>query len=157
MNGTFQKWANYKHLSNNVAQTGITAYNNPYVVYDSQIIHVVTVTGLLPGVTYYYKPVDSCRLFSFKMPPKSDGKGSSIINLFVYLNLRYFHTYSTYMYNTYIHKRYMKSSSMHICTFIHTFINTYSNGHNFCKIRFLKTIDNEYLYKRCLYEVFCVK
>ena len=96
MNGTFQKWANYKHLSNNVAQTGITAYNNPYVVYDSQIIHVVTVTGLLPGVTYYYKPVDSCRLFSFKMPPK----GSSIFNLFVKI-LSYIHTY-IYTVHTYI-------------------------------------------------------
>jgi hypothetical protein len=33
----------------------------------------------------------------------------------------------------------------------------YSYGHNFCKIRFLKAIDHEYLYKRCLYEVFYVK
>jgi hypothetical protein len=36
-------------------------------------------------------------------------------------------------------------------------LHMYSNGHNFCKIRFLKAIDHEYLCKRCLYEVFCVK
>ena len=33
----------------------------------------------------------------------------------------------------------------------------YSNGHNFCKVRFFKAIDHENLYKRCLYEVFYVK
>jgi hypothetical protein len=86
VNGTLQKWANYKYISNNVAQTGITAYNNPYVVYDSQIIHVVTLTGLVAGKTYYYKPMDSCKQFSFKMPPQSNGTGSCYIDVFWYSN-----------------------------------------------------------------------
>ena len=41
VDGKIQTWANYKRINNNIAQTGIAAYNNPYVVYDSQIIHVL--------------------------------------------------------------------------------------------------------------------
>ncbi len=71
---------------------------------------------------------------------------------------------------SYGHSRYLAiwvlgRSYIESISFIHTlnflvtapFIHTYSNGHNFCKIRFLKAIDHEYLYKRCLYEVFYVK
>ena len=68
INGSFQKWANYKKLSSNVPLTGLTAYNNPYVIYDSQIIHTVVLSGLKAGQTYYYKPINSCKYFSFKTP-----------------------------------------------------------------------------------------
>mmetsp|Transcript_24268 Transcript_24268/g.33296 ORF Transcript_24268/g.33296 Transcript_24268/m.33296 type:complete len:626 (-) Transcript_24268:167-2044(-) len=77
INGTSQHWANYYMSTSSTPVLGITRYNNPYMYYDSQILHTATLTGLVAGKTYYYKPVDSCQLFSFKMPPKSDGTSKS--------------------------------------------------------------------------------
>jgi len=77
INGTTQQWANYYKVTTSTPVTGIAKYNNPYMYYDSQILHTTTLTGLVAGQTYYYKPIDSCQLFSFKMPPKSDGTTKS--------------------------------------------------------------------------------
>ena len=55
--------------------------------------------------------------------------------------------------------RFSISNNTHNCILqkLWTLLYIHSNGHNFCKIRLLNAIDHEYLYKRCLYEVFCVK
>ena len=44
-----------------------------------------------------------------------------------------------------------------ISTYVYVYVYMYKNGHNFSNIRYLNTIDRGYLYKRCFYEVFCVK
>ena len=53
-----EHWANYYQVKS--VQQGFGAYNNYYMVYDSPYIHTVTLTGLIPGQVYYYRPAASC-------------------------------------------------------------------------------------------------
>lgn len=67
---TKQPYANYKAVTK--VQTGIGAYNNPYMYYDSPFIHSVTLSGLTPGETYYYRVSGSCEVFHFTLPEVND-------------------------------------------------------------------------------------
>lgn len=73
VDGVKEKWSNYEYMASNTPLTGLQAYNNPYMYYDSPHIHQATLSGLKPGVTYYYRPSDSCRDYEFTMPLVSDG------------------------------------------------------------------------------------
>jgi acid phosphatase type 7 len=78
VNGTKMTWANYKYLAPGSSPvTGLGQYNNPYMVYDSPIVNTAEVKNLLPGHTYYYRPLDSCdEVFDFIAPSVSSGKAS---------------------------------------------------------------------------------
>lgn len=77
VDGEFEPWGNYVKLTPTSSVTGLGAYNNPYMIYDSPIIHQVTLRGLTPGKKYYYKPLSSCMTFSFTLPAVSDGTEKS--------------------------------------------------------------------------------
>lgn len=62
---TGEKWDNYKVVKS--VQTGLGAYNDPFMVYDSPFIHTVTLTGLIPGQAYYYRPAASCVGTSYRV------------------------------------------------------------------------------------------
>ena len=51
--------------SGSASQLGYSFQGN---YYDSPMIYSATLTGLVGGTTYYYKPSDNCGLFSFVMP-----------------------------------------------------------------------------------------
>jgi hypothetical protein len=55
---TGEHWANYYQYTS--VHQGLGDYNNPYMVYDSPFVHTVTLTGLIPGQVYYYRPAASC-------------------------------------------------------------------------------------------------
>lgn len=59
-------WANYNLVTS--AYTGSGQYNNPYMYYDSPMVHTVPITGLELGVTYYYRVAGSCTIYQFKIP-----------------------------------------------------------------------------------------
>lgn len=75
--GVVEKWSNYKFMTSDVPLTGPQSYKNPYMYYDSPHIHQATLIGLKPGITYYYQPSDSCRIYEFIMPIISDGTENS--------------------------------------------------------------------------------
>jgi len=70
----YGRGASYKNPTEVV--DGIGAYNNPQMVYTSPVIHTVTLTGLVPGTTYYYTVANDLRNFTFVMPPNGDGSAS---------------------------------------------------------------------------------
>jgi len=64
---TGEHWDNWKVVNGDRVVTGLGAYNNPYMVYDSPYIHTVTLTGLTPGQVYYYRPAASCTGTSYRV------------------------------------------------------------------------------------------
>lgn len=62
----FFNWYNVTEV-----QHGFGDYNNPYMIYDSPMLHTVVLTGLEPLVTYYYRVEGSCDVHQFTMPPFS--------------------------------------------------------------------------------------
>jgi hypothetical protein len=60
----FFNWYNVTKL-----QTGIGRYNNPYMYYDSPMLHTVVIPELTPLTTYYYRVTGSCKVFKFTTPP----------------------------------------------------------------------------------------
>lgn len=63
---TGEHWANYRLVTS--PYTGMGQYNNPYMYYDSPVLHTVTVSGLVPGQKYKYRVGGSCELFQFVFP-----------------------------------------------------------------------------------------
>eukprot|EP00602_Paraphysomonas_sp_CaronLab_P010548 CAMPEP_0185027788 /NCGR_PEP_ID=MMETSP1103-20130426/13015_1 /TAXON_ID=36769 /ORGANISM="Paraphysomonas bandaiensis, Strain Caron Lab Isolate" /LENGTH=638 /DNA_ID=CAMNT_0027561919 /DNA_START=21 /DNA_END=1937 /DNA_ORIENTATION=+ len=63
---TGERWANWYNVTEMFYKFG--QYNNPYMVYQSPLVHAVELTGLSSGVTYYYRVADSCTVFQFTMP-----------------------------------------------------------------------------------------
>lgn len=63
------KWANYRKVSNIASAYSSTTkqlgYSNPYAYYDSPMIHTAVISNLVPGMTYYYVPGESCKTYSF--------------------------------------------------------------------------------------------
>jgi len=62
----------YRSSSYHEAKTvlyGIGQYKNPQEIYDSPLIHTVTLTDLVGGNTYGYRVSGSDRHYSFTMPP----------------------------------------------------------------------------------------
>jgi len=55
---TGEQWSGYAQV--NSVQLALGDYRNPYMNYDSPYIHTVTLTGLIPGKVYYYRPAASC-------------------------------------------------------------------------------------------------
>ena len=66
---TGEHWANWFNITE--METGFGDYNNPYMVYDSPMLHSVEVFGLQPLTTYYYRVAGSCVIHQFTMPPFS--------------------------------------------------------------------------------------
>jgi len=68
---TKEHYANYKNVTSknlpSLAET-LMSYKNPYAIYDSPLIHTVTLTGLASQTTYYYRPKGSCTIFNFTSP-----------------------------------------------------------------------------------------
>lgn len=78
-NGKYEKWANWKYVSGPDPIFGLGAYNNPYMVYDSNIIKTAYIQNLTPGKTYYYKPSESCESFEFTMPREAEDSNDADI------------------------------------------------------------------------------
>jgi acid phosphatase type 7 len=56
---------------------GFGQYNNPYMYYQSLLLHTVRLDNLEAGQTYYYRVGESCTVFEFHMPRYYFSSGSS--------------------------------------------------------------------------------
>ena len=60
---------------------GLGAYKNPGMIYNSPVIHTVTLQALSPGTRYTYRVAGSPRTFNFTYPPDhvafADGGGTA--------------------------------------------------------------------------------
>jgi hypothetical protein len=72
---TGEHYANWKNVTAMI--TGLGRYNNPYMIYDSPLIHRVYLTDLTPATTYYYRVQGSCKVYSFFLPPLPSSFASS--------------------------------------------------------------------------------
>jgi len=68
---TKEHYSNYKNVTSKnlpgLAET-LMSYKNPYAIYDSPLIHTVTLTDLDSETIYYYRPKGSCSIFNFTAP-----------------------------------------------------------------------------------------
>jgi 3',5'-cyclic AMP phosphodiesterase CpdA len=63
---TGEHWANYNLVTS--VETGLQYDANPYAIYDSPMIFQVSLNGLTPGNTYYYRVSGSCKVYYFTYP-----------------------------------------------------------------------------------------
>jgi hypothetical protein len=73
---TGEHWFNYRNVT--VPYTGLGQYNNPYLVYDSPVLHTVTLDNLVPGKHYFYRVGGSCEVFGFTLPRAAPSKSVSL-------------------------------------------------------------------------------
>jgi hypothetical protein len=64
---TGEHWFNWRNVT--TLETGFGKYNNPYMYYDSPIMHTVILPDLKAQTTYFYRVSGSCKTFHFKTPP----------------------------------------------------------------------------------------
>ena len=62
-------------------QLGEGEYNNPNMYYESPIIHTVTLSPLVGGVTYRYSVSGDAREFEFTMPPEGGASYPFVVGL----------------------------------------------------------------------------
>lgn len=76
----YYNWYNYSEV-----QLGFGNYNNPYMIYDSPLLHTVVLTDLDPLTTYYYRVEGSCDVHSFTMPAYSYDEAVDADDLYPFL------------------------------------------------------------------------
>jgi hypothetical protein len=64
---TLEHYANWYNVTS--VKSGQGDYNNPYMYYDTPLLHVAYINGLKPAKTYYYRVSGSCKVFKFRVPP----------------------------------------------------------------------------------------
>jgi hypothetical protein len=69
----WDNWYGYKSV-----QLGLGDYNNPYMIYDSPVLHTVTITGITPGLTVYYTVAGDCTVRSFVYPRNIETAGLKV-------------------------------------------------------------------------------
>jgi hypothetical protein len=76
---TLEPWYNYRLVT--TPYTGLGQYNNPFLCYESPVIHTVELKNLIAGKRYFYRVGGSCEIFEFVMPQKTvpDADASSSV------------------------------------------------------------------------------
>lgn len=73
---TGERWDNWYNFT--TVQVGLGAYNNPYMIYDSPVLHTVTLSDMPAGQTMYYLVAGSCVVRSFVVPRTVEKYGEKV-------------------------------------------------------------------------------
>ena len=73
---TGEHWANYYGYKS--VQLGLGSYNNPYMIYDSPVLHTVSISSIQPGLTVYYLVAGDCTVRSFVYPRNLESAGLKV-------------------------------------------------------------------------------